>query len=208
MRQRTKILGTALLTLLPAVPLAAQSFSEYCLDPDLSAAQANTVEVMMYKVGAAGHRDAETCAAAEAALLNREYLNLYPYPFEPARPAITDLEPLASLTHLRYLVLSGNAVSNLRPLSKLKRLELLNLFNNRISDVAPLAVMKNLKSLALSVNQISDITPLAGLRLLQDLSLADNQLGDISVVSNFTSLEIISAATAFARWRRLPVWRA
>ena len=51
---------------------------------------------------------------------------------------MTDLSPLAGLTHLTTLYLGNNSVSDITPLAELTNLTSLNLWGNNISDVSPL----------------------------------------------------------------------
>jgi Leucine-rich repeat (LRR) protein len=79
------------------------------------------------------------------------------------RNQISDLSPLADLTHLDWLNLSSNQISDVSPLAGLTNLTYLSLSSNQVSDVSPLAGLTNLTSLIVSSNQISDMSPLADL---------------------------------------------
>ena len=105
---------------------------------------------------------------------------------------ISDVSPIAKLTHLKTLYLSDNKVMKLIPLSQLTQLEYINLSNNTISDIPPsLAGMMQLKSLNLSYNNISDVTSLTQMKNLETLFLNNNNISDISplVELNLTGTE-------------------
>ena len=113
------------------------------------------------------------------------------------RNRITDLSPLANLTHLTQLhvwhreVADMPPVTNLdiSPLSGLINLEVLSLENSGISDIGPLVELKELQRLGLAVNTIDDISPLVGLKKLQHLNLSDNNIEDFSPIAGLTHLE-------------------
>ena len=77
---------------------------------------------------------------------------------------ISDVLPLAALTALTRLELSGNYISDASPLSALTNLEWLNVEGNSISDVSPFAKLPNLNWLGVNNNEITDISPLDSLR--------------------------------------------
>ena len=112
------------------------------------------------------------------------------------RNRITDLRPLANLTHLTQLHIWHREVGGLppvtnldiSPLSGLINLDRLSLENNGISDISPLAGLEKLKLLGLSDNTIGDISPLAGLKKLRHLNLSDNDIEDLSPLAGLTNL--------------------
>jgi hypothetical protein len=83
------------------------------------------------------------------------------------RSQISDLSPLAGLTSLQRLDLSGTQVSDVAPLAGLSSLQRLDLSGTQVSDVAPLAGLTSLQSLGLMSTQVSDVAPLAGLSNLR-----------------------------------------
>ena len=101
---------------------------------------------------------------------------------------INDVTPIAALTGLTWLYLSGNQISCIAPLAALKDLARLDLDNNQINDVTPLASLVALKSLYLSHNKISNVTPLASLSKLTKLDLAHNQISDVTPLASLTGL--------------------
>jgi Leucine-rich repeat (LRR) protein len=104
---------------------------------------------------------------------------------------ISDISPLAGMTKLETLDLSGNAISNISPLAGMTKLETLGLSNNQISDIRPLAGLTQLESLKLRSNPISDIEPLAGLTQLQYLDLYENEISDIEPLAGLTQLQYL-----------------
>ena len=80
--------------------------------------------------------------------LNLEWINL------------SDLSPLAGLTGLQELDLSGNEINDLKPLAGLTELQDLNLEWNLISNIVHLGGLTKLNWLNLDWNQINDFAPL------------------------------------------------
>ena len=68
---------------------------------------------------------------------------------------ITDLSPLAGLTHVIHLGLSFNNISDVSPLSYLTNLVQLELSSNNIYDLSPLSKLKKLEVLTLDNNPIT-----------------------------------------------------
>ncbi|MCL1822608.1 MAG: sigma-70 family RNA polymerase sigma factor [Oscillospiraceae bacterium] len=119
---------------------------------------------------------------------------------------ITDITPLAELTDLIYLDLSGsgysfgnefgnprlevfgNQIIDISALSELTNLTHLYLGNNQIIDIAPLSRLNNLTVLDLGSNQINDITPLSELNNLTTLDLRKNEINDISSLTELNCL--------------------
>ena len=94
---------------------------------------------------------------------------------------ITNLAPLATLTTLEHLYLSGNhSITDISSLSSLTRLKRLYLDFNRISDIRPLAGLTALTHLGLAYNSISDVNPIAGLYNLEILHIQHNSIADHS----------------------------
>ena len=109
---------------------------------------------------------------------------------------ISDLSPLAELTHLEGLGVWELAIDDISPLQGLTNLRWLELGHNRpklVSDLSPLANLTNLKRLLLySIGGISNISPLANLTNLKRLSLVGGDLSDVSPLTSLTKLEILS----------------
>ena len=101
---------------------------------------------------------------------------------------VSDLSPLAGLTGLVELDLSGNEVSDLSPLAGLTGLKRLNLSDNEVSDLSPLPGLAGLVELDLSSNEVSDLSPLSGLAGLADLDLSGNEVSYLSPLAGLTGL--------------------
>ena len=99
---------------------------------------------------------------------------------------ISDLTPLAGLTNLTGLYISGANVSDLTPLSDLINLTGLHLSNNQIQDLSPISSLTNLTSLSLAHNPIDTVAPLSGLTNL--IWLTVGYVGDLTLLQNLTSL--------------------
>ena len=107
---------------------------------------------------------------------------------------VSDVTPLAGLTNLQHLVLTGTQVSDVAPLAGLTNLRDLSLRDTQVSDVTPLAGLTNLQDLGLGSTQVSDVTPLAGLTNLRDLSLRDTQVSDVTPLAGLTNLRRLDLA--------------
>ena len=104
---------------------------------------------------------------------------------------INDISPLAGLTNLTVLSLVWTQINDISPLERLTNLTFINLHQSQVSDISPLARLTNLTSLNLTDSQISDITPLAGLTSLRSLSLTGNQISDITPLAELTNLTFL-----------------
>ena len=124
-----------------------------------------------------------------SSLVGMEHLRSLSYLDLFACPGISDITPLAGLTHLWHLELTSTNVSDISPLSGLLNLTYLHLQDNDISDISPLAGLHNLSKLYLNNNFISDLSPLAGLVNLTELELFVNDISDIAPLSGLTMLE-------------------
>ena len=101
---------------------------------------------------------------------------------------VSDFSPLAGLTNLKSLNLSGSFLTDISSLIGLTDLEDLGLSGSNLSDISPLAHLTNLTRLSLSSNNLSDISPLVNLTGLAVLDLDGNNLSDISPLANLTGL--------------------
>ena len=160
-------------------PSLGSPFEEWCLQQEqLSPAAQHTVEVTLRQVGT------DNCRVANQKLSNSTELNIQ-------WEEITDIRPIAGLTHLKTLYLECNPITDFTPLSRLTNLESLDLECTRIKNLSPLAGLINLEDLDLSDNQIADVSPLAGLINLKGLDLSVNQIADVSPLAGLINLEVL-----------------
>lgn len=91
----------------------------------------------------------------------------------PVDESLSDLSPLAGLTALQTLSVSGESLSDLSVLAGLTALQSLNLrYCSGLSDVSVLASLKGLQGLDVGgCGTLSDLRPLTGLPGLQSLNL-------------------------------------
>ncbi|MCL1998214.1 MAG: stalk domain-containing protein [Turicibacter sp.] len=105
-----------------------------------------------------------------------------------------DIQVLAQFTNLHYLDLGGEIggigsnITDLTPLANLTHLRVLILNNNQITDLTPLANLHNLTTLWLHNNQITDLTPLANLPNLTNLIIFNNPIQSLEPVSHIENL--------------------
>ena len=114
----------------------------------------------------------------------------------------TDMTPLASLTHLRFLDLRINlhplagSSADLTPLQGLTNLEVLSLWgfardNKRPLDLTPLRNLNKLWDLRLQLNQIEDLSPLSRLTNLVELQLGANRISDLRPLTSLQRLQVL-----------------
>jgi hypothetical protein len=75
--------------------------------------------------------------------------------FGPSPKQVSDISPLAHLSHLKRLFLGGNRIADISPLRNLKDLEAVDLSDNNISDCSPLLELHNLTHLEVQRNPLS-----------------------------------------------------
>ncbi len=102
-------------------------------------------------------------------------------------PNLTSLAPLARLTNLDSVNVTGTKVTDLHPLANLHKLESLTLADNPISDIEPLRTLTWLSNVNLSGTQVADLGPIKNALQLRTLSVDDAPI----------------ASLAAARWPRL-----
>ena len=107
---------------------------------------------------------------------------------------LSDLSPLAELTKLKYLSVSGKSISDLSPLAGLINLEVLILFNTSVSKLSPLKRLSKLRRLYFNHAPVSDLSPLAGLTDLERLEFAYAESPNIAPLKGLTGLKILMAA--------------
>ncbi|HEX4966186.1 MAG TPA: leucine-rich repeat domain-containing protein [Thermoanaerobaculia bacterium] len=103
---------------------------------------------------------------------------------------IIDLSPLAALTTLQRLDLTGTPVTDVSSLSGLSNLQRLSLSGTLVSDVSALSGLSNLQWLNLSGTRVSNVSALSGLSNLQWLDLSGTAVSDVSALSRLKKLEI------------------
>ena len=108
--------------------------------------------------------------------------------------ALADVSPLASLTNLSTLKLSGTSITDagLASLtSLLTKLKLLTLSGTSIGDAgaASLSSLTNLEDLSLSLTNITDVSPLLSLTKLKAVFLHGTPLSDESINEHIPALK-------------------
>ncbi len=115
---------------------------------------------------------------------------------DPPRSTNLDLRPLAKLTNLRRIVVSGNGITDISPLANLQGLTRLSLDRNNIDDLSPLMGLVNLKEMDISRNPITDLSPLANLKELEDLGFGQGPPRpinlDLSPLAHLTNLRVLA----------------
>ena len=103
--------------------------------------------------------------------------------------AITNMNPLTSLSALDELYLGHNAVETVPALQGLKTLRILDLSYNAVSYASGVSSCPSLERLNLSHNKIGSLTPLSALKELVWLNASNNQVSNTAVLAPCTKLE-------------------
>ena len=106
-------------------------------------------------------------------------------------PNISDISPLANLTKLEQLEVTGSDVHDISSLVRLTNLRVLQFYSSDISDISPLSGMTKLEKVRFRHSDVEDITPLANLIHLEWLDLASNAVSDLSPLRNLIRLEFL-----------------
>lgn len=136
-----------------------RSFREWC------EAQDNPYEISLTVGKVLNTLGARDCNEAERQLAVTKVLY-----FPPGGQKISNVAPLASLTHLTGLYIPDNHIVDIAPLALLKNLEALSLRGNDIQDIAPLMELPKLKRLDVAGNPIADWSPLSHMKQLVRVS--------------------------------------
>ncbi|NOR71467.1 MAG: NACHT domain-containing protein [Methylomarinum sp.] len=103
--------------------------------------------------------------------------------------AVTDLQPLATLTHLQKLDLTSTKIRDLSPLAGMIKLQELDLSFTPVSDLLGIARLVQIQKLYLNSTRVGDLSKLSGLTKLQILTLSDTKVSDLSILSRLTQLQ-------------------
>jgi Leucine-rich repeat (LRR) protein len=127
----------------PIVSSGGQSFLDLCiLHRDAATPYGQTIRTILDLNGGG------TCQAGSDAVMATTSLDL-------SSKIISDIRPLAVLTHLTNLNLASNAITDISPLSGLTQITELTLTDNGITDIRPLAPLKSLISFDASGNPVA-----------------------------------------------------
>jgi len=106
------------------------------------------------------------------------------------------IEPcINSLTHLRDLVLSNNAIEKIENLQGCLRLEKLWLFSNQIAVMENLETNSFLSSLSLQDNRVAKVQGLSTCVHLQDLFLSQNPIATFQDLAELAHLPVLRTLT-------------
>ena len=108
-------------------------------------------------------------------------------------PRLRNIEPLAKLTNLKRVNLSGTQIEDIVPLKNLTNLEVLDLRSTEVSDLSPLKYALRLKALRIDSTKISDVSSLESIEGLRQLSASYtfiNSLKSLSELKEMRKLNI------------------
>jgi internalin A len=112
---------------------------------------------------------------------------------------IEDLGPLEGLTQLVRIEIRDNEIKNIAPLSGLTQLSVLDFDGNKIENVGPLSNLNQLTVLNLHSNQVQNVGPLAGLTQMFYLDLRDNLMSAISSLTTLVNLQTFDVSANLGR---------
>jgi Leucine-rich repeat (LRR) protein len=101
---------------------------------------------------------------------------------------ITNLEPLAQLSGLRLLDLSGTSINDLTPIRNLTELTELNVSDTKVKDLAPLRYSNKLEKLNINNTDVGDIAVFEKMLTLQELNMKGTGVVDFTPITNLTVL--------------------
>jgi Leucine-rich repeat (LRR) protein len=104
---------------------------------------------------------------------------------------VDDLTPIRNLTRLENLVISKTLVHSLDPLRHAINLKSLDVSHTSISDLSPLSAFPSLERINISNTLVEDLSPLTSLILLRDIRLANTPVMDISPLNGLNSCIVI-----------------
>ena len=104
---------------------------------------------------------------------------------------ISDLRPIAGLTHLKTLIMWRVSHADINTLAPLVNLTNLNIENCEISDIQVVAHFKQLKVLTINHNSVVDISPVGHLTQLEYFHAFDNEIADITPLSRLHNLRVL-----------------
>jgi hypothetical protein len=112
----------------------------------------------------------------------------------PEGQGFRHLEPLAQLSMLETIQISGTAISDLSPLRNLSRLTSLNISSTPVTDLSPLQYVINLKELYCNDTRISNIEVVANFPLLERLYINNSAVSDLGALEFADNLMILRAS--------------
>ncbi|WP_239257341.1 MucBP domain-containing protein [Listeria ilorinensis] len=130
--------------------------------------------------------------------MNGPIVNYIGTPDQIQGNSISDLSPLANLTKLTYLEMSGYGpnLTDISPLSGLVNLETLNMFDNKIVDISAVENMTHLRLLQMDHNDIqivpdmSKLTSLTCIKLNDSPNLGNDAVEKIGQAVNLTDITL------------------
>ncbi|HEX7014892.1 MAG TPA: leucine-rich repeat domain-containing protein, partial [Cyclobacteriaceae bacterium] len=106
------------------------------------------------------------------------------------------IEPLAELSNLKTLDLSGTGITDLTPIRNLTGLTDLDISQTSITDLTPLKYSDKLTRLVLARTPVNDLTVVGQMPALETLDISGTGVLDISPLSSCTSLKYLLMAAA------------
>lgn len=104
---------------------------------------------------------------------------------------VADLGPLAGLQFLMSLNLRRTGVRDLGPLASLPRLDWLDLGYTEVRDLRPIEKLTGLKVLRINHTRVDSLLPLAKLTRLKDLDISGTPVSDLRPLSGLVGLSYL-----------------
>jgi Leucine-rich repeat (LRR) protein len=108
---------------------------------------------------------------------------------------VTDLTAIRNLTELESIDLSNTKVSDLSILKYADKLEKLNINHTSVTDISVVEKMPALNTLDASATPITDFSPIARASELNQLNLRATSIQDLSAMSQLVSLKDLNVST-------------
>ncbi len=102
--------------------------------------------------------------------------------------SIDNVDPLAKLTDLQNVNISGTKVKDLTPIRNLNFLEVLNISGCKVESLAPLRYMQKIKELDASNTEIKDLVPISAYLNLERLNVSGSKVDSLSHISGLSNL--------------------
>ncbi|HEY8510899.1 MAG TPA: leucine-rich repeat domain-containing protein [Cyclobacteriaceae bacterium] len=109
---------------------------------------------------------------------------------------LRDIEPLAELSNLKTLDLSGTGITDLTPIRNLTGLVELDISQTAVTDLTPLKYSDKLKRLVLAGTPVNDLTVVGQMPALETLDISRTGVLDIAPLSACTSLKYLHMEAA------------
>ncbi|MEI9917346.1 MAG: leucine-rich repeat domain-containing protein [Bacteroidota bacterium] len=104
---------------------------------------------------------------------------------------LSDIRQMSAITEIN--ISNNQYIQNIEPLARLTNLQKLNISGTKISDLTPIRNLTELQEVDLSRSAVKDIAVLKYASKISKLNLENTGISDLSVVKKMTSLQVLNA---------------